>query len=134
LEPGTTKNEQGRTLPFAAHLALGRLIAAQMDRTHALQRQEQRVILWVFHREGGPLCDFRKVWKDACKEAGCPGHIVHDLRRTAVRNLVRAGVSERVAMELTGHRTRSVFDRYDIVTEADLTEAVKKLSQRQSKA
>jgi len=62
------------------------------------------------------------------------GRLVHDLRRTAVRNLVRAGVSERVAMELTGHRTRSVFDRHDVVTEGDLAEAVKELSQRQSEA
>ena len=134
LEPGTTKNEEGRTFPFGAHPRLGALIVAQMKRTLALRQERGKIIRHVFHREGEPLGDFKKAWKDACKAAGCPGRLVHDLRRTAVRNLVRAGVSERVAMQLTGHRTRSVFDRYDIVSEADLTQAVEKLSRSQREA
>jgi hypothetical protein len=63
-----------------------------------------------------------------CTKAGCPGRIPHDLRRTTVRNLVRAGVPERVTMQMTWHKTRSVFERYNIVSECDLVEAAKKLN------
>jgi len=70
---------------------------------------------------------FRKAWTDACDAAGVTGRIPHDLRRTAVRNLERAGVSRSAAMKLTDHKTESVYRRYAIVSEADLSEGVKKL-------
>ena len=81
----------------------------------------------VFHRGGRSLGDFRKVWASACRKAGVAGRLVHDLRRSAVRNLVRAGVSEHVAMSVTGHRTRSVFDRYNITDENDLRDTALKV-------
>ena len=72
--------------------------------------------------------DFRKVRDIACWKARCPGMLRHDIRCTAVRNLVNAGVPERVAMKITGHKTRAVFDRYHIVSPADLQEAARKLT------
>ena len=82
---------------------------------------------YVFHYEGQKICDFRKAWKTACKKSGREGVIVHDLRRSAARNLSRAGVPEAVAMEITGHKTRSMYRRYRIVDERDLREATERL-------
>ncbi|MDA1000985.1 MAG: tyrosine-type recombinase/integrase [bacterium] len=70
--------------------------------------------------------DFRKTWKAACKAAGLEGRIPYDLRRTAIRDMVRAGVSQNVAMQISGHRTAAVFRRYDIVDADDLRDAMRK--------
>lgn len=70
---------------------------------------------------------FRRSWDRACKLASIPGRVPHDLRRSAVRNLERAGISRSVAMKLTGHKTEAVYRRYAIVSESDLADAVKRL-------
>ncbi len=88
---------------------------------------------YVFHRDGRPIGDIRKAWKTACEKAGLQagrkvegGLVPHDLRRTGIRNMRRAGVDETVAMAISGHRTRAVFDRYNITSEDDLRQAVAK--------
>jgi len=126
LEPGTTKNDEGREFPLTAELR--ELLEAQRAKAEALKR-EGIIYPWVFHRAGHPIRTYRRSWISACKKAGLPGRIPHDFRRTAVRNLVRAGIPERVAMTMTGHKTRSVFERYNIVSSGDLMEAAKKLDE-----
>ena len=114
LRPEISKNKDGRILPLSGELF------EITDRAHANRRLR---CPFVFHRDAEPIGDFRKAWSKACKAAGLAPVLVHDLRRTAVRNMVRAGIPDRVAMTLSGHKTRSIFDRYNIVSEADLGRA-----------
>jgi integrase len=74
-----------------------------------------------------PIGSFKKAWRSATRAACCPARLFHDLRRTAIRNMVRSGIPERVAMDLSGHATRSVFERYNITSGADLRDAGRKL-------
>ena len=129
LEVGSTKNSEGRTLPFSKYPSLAALLKGQHEHTKALERATARIIPYVFHREGEPILDFRKAWETACKAAGVPDRLFHDLRRTAVRNLERAGVARSVATRITGHKTEAVYRRYAITSEADLAEAGAKLEQ-----
>ncbi len=128
LEPGTTKNDEGRAFPFEALPALATLLRTQRERTSELERERGQLIPWVFHRHGKPIHSFRDAWLKACERAGVQGRLVHDLRRTAVRNLERAGVPRSWAMKLTGHKTESIYRRYAIVSEADLAEGVRRLA------
>ena len=125
LEPHTTKNDEARTFPLTAELRA--LLEAQRAATDAAQRDLGRIIPHVFHRKGKPVRSFRKAWATACTAAGVPGRIPHDFRRTAVRNMIRVGIPERVVMQLAGHKTRSVCDRYNIVSESDLQAAAERL-------
>ena len=139
LEPGTTKNNEGRTFPFGVLPRLKALLEGQRAKTKMVERRTGAIIRHVFHRDGQPIRDMFEAWKNACERASqndkglivrpqLVGRLFHDLRRTAVRNLVRAGVPEHTAMKLSGHKTRDVFDRYDIVSERDLAEGVAKLA------
>ncbi|MDA2924731.1 tyrosine-type recombinase/integrase [Acidobacteria bacterium AH-259-L09] len=102
------------------------LLETQREYTRKAQRAGI-ICPFVFHRSGKQVRYFRRSWITACQKSGVPGRIPHDFRRTAVRNLVRAGVPERVAMQMTGHKTRSVFERYNIVSDADLEQAARRL-------
>lgn len=86
----------------------------------AFLEMQPRTSEYIFARGSEPIKDFRRSWAKACKEAGVPDLLFHDLRRTAARNLRRAGVPESVAMKITGHKTRSMFERYNIVDEDDI--------------
>jgi len=119
LEAGETKNDEARTVYLDVELKA------------ALRNQvaNRRIgCPYVFHREGKRIHRFDRAWTTALKAARLKGTIFHDLRRTAVRNMVRAGIPERVAMMISGHKTRSVFDRYNIVSADDLRLAAQKLT------
>jgi len=119
LHARDAKTRVGRVIP------LGGALRAIIERRLASRRLDCQLI---FNREGEPIRDIRKSWANACKAAGLTGRLFHDFRRTGVRNLVRAGVSQTVAMAISGHRTASVFRRYDITSEADIAAAVERVS------
>lgn len=122
LEVGETKNGEGRTVYLDEELR-------EVFKQQSELRKEKTILTpYVFTNEDGTdrIKDFRKSWRTACKEAKLGKRLFHDYRRTAVRNMVRAGVPERVAMMVSGHKTRSVFEQYNIVSDTDLRLAAQK--------
>jgi integrase len=147
LDPGMTKNKEGREVTMTPTI---RALLAEC--AHEKKAQD-----FLFTRaDDSPVHDFRRTWRNLCLASGVGemmcrdcnevvtgnkcncgskrplryrGLTVHDLRRTAVRNLVRAGIPEHTAMKISGHKTRSVFDRYDIVDQRDISNAMLKLEQ-----
>jgi len=139
LDPGETKNEEARNLYMNDDL---------FKEVQGIFTQRRLSCSYVFQHDGQPIRKFEKAWKAACINAGfcevlkdengnvvrtkkgkpmkAPTKLFHDTRRTAARNMVRSGIPERVAMTITGHKTRSVFDRYNIVSDQDLREAAQK--------
>lgn len=128
LEPGESKNGEGREFPFGALPQLKALLEEQREKTREVERETGQIVLWVFHRGGRRIKSFRTAWDAACRRAGVPNALFHDLRRTAVRNMERAGVSRSVAMKLSGHRTEAIYRRYAIADSAALAEGVGKLA------
>ena len=124
LDPGETKNEEGRTFYLTREL---------IEVVKTLHRNRRLDCAYVFHREGKVIKGFRKAWISACKKAGLKGKIFHDFRRTAVRDMVRSGISEKVAMTISGHKSRNVFERYNIVNDQDLREAALKFQDYQDR-
>ena len=130
----TSKNSEGRVFPMTADL---RKLLMRRHAAHEKLKKSGLIEPWVFWRmvaegRGGPkkpqpIHRFNKAWAAACVAAGLPGRIPHDLRRSAVRTFVRQGISEHTAMKLSGHKTASVFRRYDIVSPDDLRDAARKL-------
>lgn len=119
LGVGLTKNSAGRILPYGKNPELVKIINAQWKDSQAYPH-----VTHVFHRGGKKIGLFRKQWLTACKAAGVPEQWVHDFRRTAARRYVRAQVYERVAMELLGMKTTSIFHRYLIQNERDMENAM----------
>jgi integrase len=127
LDAAMTKNGRGRVAYLTPRLQ--ELLRGLTAATRELQdRRGVNKIPWVFHRRGQRIFRFYGSWRTACAKAGCPGMLFHDLRRTAIRNMIRAGVHQTVAMQISGHQTTSVFNRYNITSDEDLKEAARRIS------
>ena len=119
LEVGETKNDDARTV----------YLDDELQEVFQVQWENRKNLLpYVFlnEKDTDKVKRFDKSWKTACKNAKIGNRLFHDFRRTAVRNMVRSGIPEGVAMKISGHKTRSVFERYNIVNDADLQLAAQK--------
>jgi integrase len=120
LDPGTTKSKEGRVI-YATEEMAGILRRQHETRPEGCE--------YVFHLNGRQIRSYWNAWRRGCEAAGIVNRVPHDLRRSAVRTSVRAGVPETIAMKLSGHKTRAIFDRYAIVSDRDLRDAAERLNQ-----
>jgi len=127
LDPGETKNGEGREFPLTAKIRSA--IDRCRDRTRELEQIEGAIVPWVFHVDGEQLSRYAlgNAWAKARAKAGHPGRLLHDLRRSRVREMEMAGVPRSVAMSLVGHKTQAIYSRYAIVDATQQREAVAKL-------
>ena len=128
LNPGETKNKEGRVLPVYGEMR------HWLEMQKSITDAKYPSCPYVFHHNGNLIVDFRKAWRSATKRAGLVGVLFHDLRRSAVRNMREAGIPENIAMEISGHKTRSVFQRYNMVSDKDLKMAAEKMKDRFTKS
>jgi integrase len=139
---GAGRDQEQRGALFPLTPLLRETLERQVQRTEALQREKGVIIPWLFHRDGKQIKTFRRSWITACVNAGfgkritdtkgrvikaIANYIPHDFRRTAVRNLERAGVPRSAAMKMVGHKTQAIYQRYAIADESMLRDAGKKL-------
>jgi integrase len=128
LDTGTTKNEEGREVRLTASL-LEKYERLEAE-TRALETKTGKAIPWAFPRKGRHVKDFRVAWKRACVKAKVGDRLLHDYRRSAVRNMERARVPRSTAMKVSGHKTESVYKRYAIVDPVMTDDATKRIEQR----
>jgi integrase len=126
LDREETGSGEERKFPLTP--GMRELLVRQLEEVNELEHKTGRIIPWLFHHNGKPIKDFRKAWALACQRAGIVGKVPHDFRRTAVRNLERAGISRSAAMVMVCHRTESIYQRYKVADEAMLKASATKLA------
>ena len=127
LNPGETKNDQSRTVEMPPVLLklMEQCIFGKRATDYVFTREPEK----IRPNKLRPVRNFAKDWTKVTERAGVPGLLFHDLRRTAARNLRRQGIPEKTIMVIMGHKTRSMFDRYNIIDAEDLKQAAKKMSE-----
>jgi integrase len=121
LRGENSKNGEARSIVLTGELA------QIIERRRQARVVRDGLTHFVFHRDGAPVREFRKAWASACKKAGLSGKLFHDFRRSSVRDMIRSGVPQSIAMKISGHKTASMFRRYDIASEDDLREAMERV-------
>jgi integrase len=119
-----SKNGEPRSIPLVGELA--EIIERRKAARQVKENGTTRMVEFIFHRAGEPVARFNKSWKTACKKAGVAGRLFHDLRRQACRSMSQAGVPQQIAMRISGHKTASMYARYNIVCTDDLRTALEK--------